>query len=244
MSAPSSQKKRKKVSKPGSPAAPARPSTSALSSPSVAAPAARAPPLSAIAARRAAAAALAAASRPPTPPPAPVEEALDELDLQEDEDRRAQELIADVAADADDGYGGPASSAADHVPFDDEDGSTESDGGSSDDDAEDVTLQMDGEVISLGAAPRPSKSRRQAKPPKGKAREARISKLDAPGAEGEDVNGGGQYEMEVDTPQRSAYGASTSGTPSVAEGRVPKKRKGYQCVCLARRALRLLLHGC
>lgn len=135
--------------------------------------------------------------------------------------------MADAAFDEDDrislGFGG-------------EDESSD-EGDSSSEEEEEITLQMDGETISLGVNPRPSKaSRRQAKPMKGKGRESMISKADYVFEQDEENEreGGGaapQY-MEVDTPVRSQYGASTSGTPSVAEGRVQKKRKGYQCVSL------------
>jgi hypothetical protein len=229
MSTPA-QKKRKKAAKPA--ATPALSASLTSAPPPAAAPVARAAPLSAIAARRAAAALLAAASRQSTPPPAPVEEPDLTADLQEAEDRQARALIADAVADDDNDDDQAGLAAADHIAFGDEDESSDA-YGSSEGEGEDITLQMDGEVISLGSVPRPSKpsSRRQAKPPKGKAREGRISKLDAfDGSEAVGESSGRNQSMEVDTPQRSAYGASNSGTPSVADSRIPKKRKGYQCV--------------
>lgn len=234
MSTPAQKKRKKAAAKSASPAL-STASTSAPS-PAAAAPTAiRAPPLSAIAARRAAAALLAAASRPPTPPPVLAEET--ERDLQEDEDRRARALIADAAVDEDDGHGdGRVDLAADHVAFGEEEDESSDAYGSSEGEGEDITLQMDGEVISLGSVPRPSKSstRRRSKPPKGKGREDRISKLEASGA-GEALGDSSIHyqSMEVDTPQRSTYGASASGTPSVADSRLPKKRKGYQCVAVS-----------
>jgi hypothetical protein len=229
MSTPA-QKKRKKAAKPA--ATPALSASLTSAPPPAAAPVARAAPLSAIAARRAAAALLAAASRQSTPPPAPVEEPDLTADLQEAEDRQARALIADAVADDDNDDDQAGLAAADHIAFGDEDESSDA-YGSSEGEGEDITLQMDGEVISLGSIPRPSKpsSRRQAKPPKGKAREGRISKLDAfDESEAVGESSGRNQSMEVDTPQRSAYGASNSGTPSVADSRIPKKRKGYQCV--------------
>jgi hypothetical protein len=229
MSTPA-QKKRKKAAKPA--ATPALSASLTSAPPPAAAPVARAAPLSAIAARRAAAALLAAASRQSTPPPAPVEEPDLTADLQEAEDRQARALIADAVADDDNDDDQAGLAAADHIAFGDEDESSDA-YGSSEGEGEDITLQMDGEVISLGSVPRPSKpsSRRQAKPPKGKAREGRISKLDAfDESEAVGESSGRNQSMEVDTPQRSAYGASNSGTPSVADSRIPKKRKGYQCV--------------
>jgi hypothetical protein len=229
MSTPA-QKKRKKAAKPA--ATPALSASLTSAPPPAAAPVARAAPLSAIAARRAAAALLAAASRQSTPPPAPVEEPDLTAALQEAEDRQARALIADAVADDDNDDDQAGLAAADHIAFGDEDESSDA-YGSSEGEGEDITLQMDGEVISLGSVPRPSKpsSRRQAKPPKGKAREGRISKLDAfDESEAVGESSGRNQSMEVDTPQRSAYGASNSGTPSVADSRIPKKRKGYQCV--------------
>lgn len=230
MSTPA-QKKRKKAAKVALPALPASSTSAPLAATAPATT--RAAPLSAIAARRAAAALIAAASRPPTPPSAPIEEPELERDLQEDEDRRARALIADAAVDDDDDSRGGL--AADHIVSGEEDESSDA-YGSSEGEGEDITLQMDGEVISLGSVPRPSRptSRRKAKPTKGKGREGRISQLDVlDGSETLGESRARNQSMEVDTPQRSAYGASNSGTPSVADSRVPKKRKGYQCVVLS-----------